>query len=343
MNSGTKEAEDDVITVGSVGGLRGGLRPPGALPAPLVPHVAAPEVVEPTALAAAITELMRILQEFAGFKQTDYMRRKLEHTFRSARPLEVWELVTRIAGSRSGDDLAALVENLTNHETYFFRDRPQLDVLAQSILPGLIESKAASGQRRLRIWSAACATGEEPYSLAMLVVQAFLDRKLAYEWAPGEVRMPQEWSVEILGSDISRQAVRVAREASYSKSALASFRQFPPQFLRFFNEGPAPVVAVPRRTFDSGYRAVKDCIRGMVRIERANLMDAHPPWHDVDLLLCRNALIYIDASKQAGIETMFARSLRQGGVLMLSPVDNVQRRDLFKETWFDRCLIHERK
>lgn len=342
MSPATKAAEGDVIAAGSAGGVSGRPAPAGPMPAPMVSKALAPEAAEPAALGAAITELMRILQEFAGFKQTDYMRRKLEHTFRSARPLEVWELVTRIAGSRAGDDLAALVENLTNHETYFFRDRPQLDMLAQSILPRLIETKVASGQRRLRIWSAACATGEEAYSLAMLVVQAFLDRKLAYEWAPGEVRMPLEWSVEILGSDISRQAVRVAREASYSKSALASFRQFPPQFLRFFNEG-AAAATPPRRATDSGYRTVKDCVRGLVRIERANLMDASPPWHEVDLLLCRNALIYIDASKQAGVEMMFARALRPSGVLMLSPVDNVQRKDLFKETWFDRCLIHERK
>jgi len=328
----SKNMSSTAAAMDLLGRLRpaGGVMPPAPLRGGLLPKT------ENATLSAAITELMRVLRDYAGFKQTEYLRGKLEHTFRTAKPLEVWDLVTRIAGNRSSDDLAALVENLTNHETYFFRDRPQLDVLKSSILPRLIEDKLSKGDRRIRIWSAACATGEEPYSLAMLAVQALIDRKLAYEWAPGEVRMPPDWTLEILGSDISRQAVRIAREATFSTSGLASFRQFPSEFLRFFaNTGVAS-------DQDARYRVVKGCIRRLVRIERANLMDNSPPWSDVDLILCRNVMIYIDASKQAGIEKMLALALRPGGVLMLSPVDNVQNKPLFKERWLERCLVYER-
>ena len=331
-----KNHGDGVSSTATVMELLGGLKPAGGMLPPAPARSAAVASAADATVSSAITELMRVLRDFAGFKQTEYLRGKLEHTFRSAKPFEVWELVTRISGSRSSDELAALVENLTNHETYFFRDRPQLDVLKSSILPKLIEEKLSKGERRIRIWSAACATGEEPYSLAMLAVQCLLERKLAYEWAPGEVRMPPDWSLEILGSDISRQAVRIAREATFSTSGLASFRQFPTEFLRFF----ADTGAVSDQ--EARYRVVKGCIRRLVRIERSNLMDLNPPWNGVDLILCRNVMIYIDASKQAGIERMLARALRPGGILMLSPVDNIQNKPLFRERWYERCLVYER-
>ncbi|MGD8380418.1 MAG: CheR family methyltransferase, partial [Gammaproteobacteria bacterium] len=211
-------------------------------------------------LDQTIAGLVRVLQEHAGFRATDQQQRKLQHIFRRSRPSEVRDLVARIAGNPFSDELAALVEDLTNHETYFFRDRPQLDVVSAELLPAIIREKIAQGERRIRVWSAACATGEEAYTLAMLLVQALLDAGIAHESAGGEIWVPPEWTLEVLGTDISRQAVRIAREASYQIDGMRSFRQFPVEFLRFFKPPRDAYPVVQRPGELPRYRVVGDAL-----------------------------------------------------------------------------------
>lgn len=296
-----------------------------------------------TALQQAISNLVAVLRDNAGFRATAQQERKLQRIFRSAPAAEVGALVARISANPLSDELAALIEDLTNHETYFFRDRPQLDVIAAKILPRLLREKLARKDRNIRIWSAACATGEEPYTLAMLVTQALLDCGLAYEMAPGEVRIPPEWRVEVIGTDISRQAVRIAREASYQVDGMRSFRQFPASFLRFFEDIDSAPRPMPAPNQAPRYRRVRPSIRRLVRVERANLMDKSPPFRNVDLLLCRNVFIYIEQEKQGGIQSMLASSLRRGGAMVFSPVDTLRCKSMFKECWYDRCLVYEKQ
>lgn len=298
--------------------------PPAAVPAvPAVP-------------ASPVARLLELLREFAGFRPTPHLQRKLEKAFRGMSDAELARWVDRLAAGTDRQELTALVEDLTNHETYFFRDTPQLDLLATHVLPALVRQKARSADKTLRIWSAACSTGEEAWTLALMVLQALLDAGIARETRPGEVWLPPEWKLEVLGTDISRQAIRVARAGAYRTEALASFRSFPERFRRFFDDAPA-VAGRP------SYRHVRQSLRPFVRFELFNLVDKRPPCRDQDLVLCRNVLIYIDTELHGQVQCTLRDALRPGGHLMMGVVDRLQLRGDFHDRWFSRCVIHERK
>lgn len=294
----------------------------GAAPAPLV--------------SAPVRRLLGLLHEFAGFRATPQLQRKLEKTFAEMAPAQLAAWVEAMAADPLRRDLTALVEDLTNHETYFFRDMPQLEVLEQHVLPELVRRKLKSGDKTLRIWSAACATGEEAWTLALLALQALLQAGVARETRPGEIWLPPDWRLEVLGTDISRQAIRTASTAGYRTDAMGPFRDFPPQYRRFFDDAPMADSQV-------GYRLVCDSLRRHVSFELFNLMSANPPRQHQDLVLCRNVLIYLEPSAHAGVQAMLARALRPGGYLMLGVVDRPQQPGLFNDRWFSRCVIHERK
>ncbi len=296
-------------------------------------------VALPPAAPAAVQGVSRLLlalREFAGFRATSHLQRKLEKVFQGISPLQLEQWIDRLVGDSSGRELTALVEDLTNHETYFFRDTPQLDVLAQHVLPQLVAAKAQSRDKTIRIWSAACSTGEEAWTLALMTLQALLDAGIAREMRPGEIWLPPDWRLEVLGTDISRQAIRLANAGAYRTELLASFRQFPESYLRFF-EATAPAAAG-----QPGYRQVRASLRRHVRFELFNLMQAQAPAQQQDLVLCRNVLIYLDPAAHAGVQRMLGRALRPGGFLMLGVVDRLLPREQFTDRWFSRCVINER-
>jgi chemotaxis protein methyltransferase CheR len=176
---------------------------------------------------------------------------------------------------------------LTTNETYFFREGFQLKAFTDEILPELKVLKER--ERTLRIWSAGCSTGEEPYTIAMLLLEL--------NCFPG-------WRIEIVGSDISQRVVQVARKGIYTKS---SFRSTDERYLkRFFTETP------------EGYR-ICDQVRELVTISHMNLFDANrlALLGKMDIIFCRNVIIYFDlASKKRVIES-FHHMLREGGYLLL--------------------------
>lgn len=311
--------------------------PLAAKPSPSqLKSIAAP-VPAATQAQAPVQRLLAVLREFAGFRSTPHLQRKLEKVFRDMGPDELSRWVDSLLADPSRRDLIALVEDLTNHETYFFRDTPQLDILEKHVLPELVQRKMKSSDKTIRIWSAACSTGEETWTLALMTLQALLSAGVAREVRAGEVWLPPEWRLEVFGTDISRQAIRVARAAAYRTEALASFRQFPASYLRFFDDAPSAGPGQP------AYRHVRESLRRHVSFELFNLVGTEPPRRQHDLVLCRNVLIYIDTAVHDAVQRMLASSLRPGGHLMLGVVDRLQPRELFNDRWFSRCVIHERK
>ncbi|MGH8494339.1 MAG: CheR family methyltransferase [Moraxellaceae bacterium] len=291
----------------------------------------------PTQATVPVQRLLNVLREFAGFRSTPHLQRKLEKVFREMGPEQLSRWVDSLLLDPSRRELIALVEDLTNHETYFFRDTPQLDILEKHVLPDLVQRKLKSGDKTIRIWSAACSTGEETWTLTLMTLQALLNAGVAREVRSGEVWLPPDWKLEVLGTDISRQAVRVAKAAAYRTEALASFRQFPSSYLRFFDEAPSMGLGQP------AYRHIRESLRRHVSFELFNLVGSEPPRRQNDLVLCRNVLIYIDTAVHDAVQRMLASSLRPGGHLMLGVVDRLQPRELFNDRWFSRCVIHERK
>lgn len=183
-----------------------------------------------------------------------------------------------------------LTVQFSTGESYFFRDQGQFDLLAQTILPELMARRAQ--ERRLRLWSAGCASGEEAYSLAMLVDQ--LAPRLA------------GWEVLILGTDISNAALENARRGDYRDWSFRALDETRKQ--RYFR---------PR---GDKYR-IDTRLRDAVTFRHGDLVwnrfpDAPAGLEDFDLILCRNVFIYLDAQAVAGITAKFSATLADGGYLL---------------------------
>ena len=168
-----------------------------------------------------------------------------------------------------GPERVRMLDLITTNETRFFRESRQFELLDSSVLPRWA-AEAAEGKRprRIRAWSAGCSTGEEPYSLAMLLLSHF----------------PKDWDMEILATDLSTRALERARAAIWP---LSKSNEIPPAFLKtFMLRGTGPE--------DGKMRAGPE-VRAFVRFERLNLNDAsYQVPGPFDLILCRNVLIYFD-------------------------------------------------
>lgn len=172
----------------------------------------------------------------------------------------------------------------------------------------------------------------------MLTLNTLLKHGIGSESTPGNITLPPDWKLEVLGTDISRQAVRIARDAMYSSRSegLSSFRQFPKEYLRFFDEAETDP--------DSGrknYR-IKPSITRHTRFDLFNLMSPAPPQRDIDVIFCRNVLIYMDVESQKSIIRLLHQALQPGGCLMLSLVDSIAAPDLFHENRQNKCVIYEK-
>jgi chemotaxis protein methyltransferase CheR len=186
----------------------------------------------------------------------------------------------------------AVVEALTIHESSFFRDGRPFDHL-RGVLPKL--ALARRGGERVRIWSAACSTGQEPYSVAMIAAETF--------GAAAAAR------VEILGTDISGEVVARARQGA---------------FTQFEVQRGLPVRALMTHFEQRDARwCVRPALRGLVRFEECNLLGDCAGLGRFEVIFCRNVLIYFDAPTKSRVLEMLARQLAPGGVLYLGAAETV--------------------
>lgn len=196
------------------------------------------------------------------------------------------------------DELQELAEALTTNETHFFREYPQLKTFAEDILPEVLEQKRRNGDRFLRLWSAGCSTGEEPYTLAIILREMIEDF--------------ERWEVYLTATDISRDALRAAKRAVYGER---SVKDVPTVYLdRYF------------RPEQDGWSLVPP-ITQMVRFRHANLMDT---WvarelSGLDFIFCRNVLIYFDDASRRKVVDSFYDALRPGGYIFLGHSESVGR------------------
>jgi chemotaxis protein methyltransferase CheR len=189
--------------------------------------------------------------------------------------------------------IQTLADHLTVNETYFFREPKTFDAIADAVLTPLIAERRGHAQR-LRLWSAACSTGEEPYTLAIQL------QRLLPDW--------QDWDVSILATDINRRALKRAAAGIYNRW---SFRQAAPALLEHYF----------RRTEDDHY-ALTDPIRQRVSFRRMNLVADFPPdaaCSAMDLILCRNLLMYFAPAQMRTLIARLYRALAPGGWLAVSP------------------------
>ncbi len=187
------------------------------------------------------------------------------------------------------EELIILIDNLTTNETYFFRESAQLRAFSDEILPELRTSLA--DRKVLRIWSAGCSTGEEPYTIAILLLESG-------DWW-------RDWQVEILGSDINQRVLHTARKGVYKKSA---HRATSPEMLAkyFFCD-------------EKGDYRIIDKVKELVSFSYLNLLDPYKTSlvSNMDVIFCRNVIIYFDREAKKKMIESFYQKLRDGGYLLL--------------------------
>lgn len=218
---------------------------------------------------------------------------------------------------RSGPDgraeLVTLVEQLTTHETYFFREEYQLDALREEILPEL--EQRLGGHKRLSIWSAGCSTGEEVYTLAMILLS---DPRF------------RGWHVRVVGSDISREVLAKARAARYAER---SFRTTPPEVRERFFE------------LDGDRWRVRDEVRNLCSFAQLNLVETerYRILGACNVILCRNVLMYLASDARRRVVDGFYDALAPGGWLLLGHSEsllNVSTR--FELAHLEKDLVYRR-
>ena len=201
---------------------------------------------------------------------------------------------TLVQALRSGNEplARAVIEAATTRDTSFFRDSPTFDALRDEILPAILRARRAT--RRLRLWCAAAATGQEPYSLAMIIDA-----------------MPQfaGWEIQILATDISADAIERAEAGLFNDEEVQ--RGLPVRMLaKYFRKGTA------------GWR-VTDALRNRVQFRMFNLMDCFAGLGMFDVILCRNVLMYLDAATKSDILERLADCLEADGYLVLGVAETV--------------------
>lgn len=248
--------------------------------------------------------LRQLIYREAGISLPDTKRPLLERRLTSrlkALGLRSFGSYYRIVSSKRGHaERVSMLDAITTNETQFFREPRQFEFLEKTLIPAWLEA-AASGRRhrRLRVWSAACSTGEEPYSLAMLLCH--------------HLKAIEGWEIEILATDLSTEALARAEAAVWP---IERVRDIPEHFLKQF------MLRGKRRQLGK-IRAGKE-LRSITRFERLNLHRNNYPITGVfDLIFCRNVLIYFDSRSKLGVLNRLLRSLAPDGHLFVGHAESL--------------------
>jgi chemotaxis protein methyltransferase CheR len=245
-------------------------------------------------LPADVFRLIRdLLSDYCGIYFDDKSRYKFEQRLRRRLKIhhikdfrEYYRFLKY--GENRDEEIREIVDILTVNETYFFREPEQLVAFSKEILPELKERNRDS--KKINIWSAGCSTGEEPYTISMLILEdgGFKD-----------------WDINIFASDISRRVLRVAREGVYKKN---SFRATNMYYIRkYFQEQL------------NGDLKISDKVKRYVNFSNLNLMDSFKVRliGRMDVIFCRNVLIYFNRNARKKLIENFYEVLKEGGYLLL--------------------------
>lgn len=226
----------------------------------------------------------------------DSLAFSIAERMRATRIAEVSAYLSRVASVTGGEELQALLDEVTIPETHFFRNPPQIRALRKYVIPELI--RHAEHTKRIRIWSAGCSTGEEAYTLAILIREI--------------LPMTAGWDVKILATDISTRSLAAGREARYGERAFVMTD--PADLNRWF---------VPDS--DGVHWQVRDEVRSLVEFQHRNLVTDAPAYEagEADLILCRNVTIYFDRETTRKLMQRLYSRLRDGGYLFLGHAETL--------------------
>ena len=236
-----------------------------------------------------------------GDAKRELLVARLSRRLRELRLSSFGEYYECVVGDRSGAELVAMLDRLTTNETAFFREPSHFELLCADVVPRW-RREAARGDRprRVRAWSAACSTGQEPYSIAMLMLE----------------HLPREegWELEVIGTDLSTRALDVAKAATWPIARAEEIPQ--PLLRRYMLRGTGAQLGRFRAT---------PALRQVVRFQRVNLVE--PPYEVVgqfDLVFCRNVMIYFTPAGRAAVVEQLTNRLMPDGYLFVGHAESVQ-------------------
>jgi len=219
---------------------------------------------------------------------------------------------------RKQAELTKLYEAVTTNETSFFRNPPQLDVFRKVVLQRALDKARAKGRKRLRIWTAGCSSGEEPYTLAIIIADV-LGSELA------------SWDIKITANDLSEAVLASARIGEYAEYTL---RTTPPALItKYFTkrEKTYTIVSALKRMISFSYLNLNDKI-GLKRVEQSNI------------IFCRNVIIYFDDAMKKHVIGAFYDNLLPGGDLLIGhseTLHSVSR--VFKPEHHTGCIVYQKQ
>ena len=242
--------------------------------------------------------IQRLVRELAGIELTEAKRElvysRLSRRLRALGLASFREYCERLR--TVPDETAELLNAITTNLTAFFREPHHFEHLAREALPEMLRRNAA--RRRIRIWSAGCSTGPEPYSIAMVVLE----------------RLPAGWDFRVLATDIDANALAAAKAGVYPEEAVRGVT--PERLRRWFLRGKGRLAGKVR---------VRRMLREVVRVRRLNLVEPWPMRGPFDAIFCRNTLIYFAKETQRRIVDGFADLLPAGGWLYLGHSESLYR------------------
>ena len=247
----------------------------------------------------------------------DYaLKGRLEKRMEAVGATSFHEYYNRLFFKDQSDEIQNLIEELTVNETFFFRDFPQLQGFAEKALPLIVEEKKAKNDFSLKIWSAACSTGEEPYTLSIIVQEMIEDYK--------------NWDVSILATDIDRQVLRIARKGEYGQRSMKNtplpYRQ------KYFEKSGNFWRVLPHTAEPVDFKLLNLVDRQAMRRQRG-----------YDFIFCRNVLIYFNNLSRKKVVNSFYDSLNPGGFLFLGSSESVGRiTAAFELTKIDEFLFYRK-
>ena len=187
--------------------------------------------------------------------------------------------------SKDQGELKGFLDSITTNLTRFFRNQPQFDTLEKYVVPELMNLKKASGNTTIRIWSAGCSTGEEPYTIAMLMSEI----------------LPPPWKYDIIASDLSLKCLMLAKEGFYEENRIVGI---PDNYLKkYFDKVPG------------GYKVRSD-LMSKIRFDYHNLKNDSGQ-RNLDIVFCRNVIIYFDEAAQAAVINRFWDSMASKSFLFI--------------------------
>lgn len=259
-----------------------------------------------------------LVQERSGIyfqnSKRQYFLRRLRRRMETLQCQDISAYYILLANDTSGRETSELLNLLTTNETYFFRNLQQLDSFEKEVIPILLQRKQEQGRMNLSFWSAGCSSGEEPYTLAMLLLESIPDIT--------------RWKITILGTDINTQILLKAKEGLYTARAL---RDTPRKYqMKYFTKE------------HDRYR-LNDQVKQMVTFRVGNLVNKEEMalQHNLDCIFCRNVLIYFDVDTCRAVVQMLYDSLVHKGYLFLGHSESLYRiTTIFKLLKLQHSLVY---